>query len=118
MSEAMRHDIDAIKTQLTSMTETLARQGELHAGHDRRFDSVEKTLHNVVVEQARARGDIEWLKDNMLTRTEHKTDMNLILNRLDGIAGKIEDSRYDSAKNLNRIDDHERRIRALETKPS
>ncbi len=43
MSEAMRRDIETIKTTL------------------------DKTVRNVVVEQARARGDIEWLKETMVT---------------------------------------------------
>ena len=71
-------------------------------------------LRTLTIEQARTRGNIE----NMVTRSEHKADINLILNRLDGIAGKLEDSRYSSAKDLNRLDDHERRIRTLENKPS
>jgi len=104
MSKSMRQDIQDIKSTLATHAETLASHSQL--------------LHNVLVEQARARGDIEWLKENMVTRGEYKAGMDQLLGKLDGIAGKIEDSRYDSAKNLVRLDEHERRIRALETKPS
>lgn len=111
MSEDMRHALTAVRTEIAGVAERLD-------GHDRRFDGVDKTIRSIAVEQARARGDIEWLKDNMVTRTEYKAGMDLILGKLDGIAGKLEDSRYDSAKNLVRLDEHERRIKALETKPS
>ena len=37
---------------------------------------------------------------------------------LASLAGKFEDSRYGSAKNADRLDEHEKRISALETKRS
>ncbi len=125
MSEAMRQDNDGIKATLTNHTMTLHTVVQdidgikvTLAGHTDRLGSVEHILRKVVVEQAHARGDIEWLKENTVTRTEYRAGMDQILGKLDGIAGKIEDSRYGSAKNLDRLDEHERRIRALETKPS
>jgi hypothetical protein len=84
------------------------------------FDRIDALLHNVVVEQARARGDIEWLKANSMTRDEFKNYFGLILDRLDGLSGKFEDARYGSAKNAERLSDHETRLQRLErdAKPS
>jgi len=102
----MQLQLDGIKTELS--------------GVQRRLDGVEKTVRNVVVEQARARGDIEWLKINSMTRDEFKNYFGLILDRLDGLSGKFEDARYGSAKNGERLNDHEVRLQRLErdSKPS
>jgi hypothetical protein len=107
--EGVEHRLDGVEHRLDGVEHRLD-------GVEQRLGSVESTLHNVVVEQARARGDIEWLRGNSVTRDEYKSGVNLILNRLDGLAGMIEDSRYGSAKNVARLDDHEKRISALEDK--
>jgi len=82
------------------------------------FDRIDALLLDIVADQARARGDIEWLKTNTVTRDEFKNGISLILDRFDALAGKFEDSRYGSAKNADRLDEHEKRISALETKRS
>ncbi len=66
-------------------------------------------FHAMAVEQARARGDIEELKRDMVTRSEFHSVMNLVLTRLDGIAGSLADMRYDMAKQNHRLDDLEAR---------
>jgi hypothetical protein len=109
MTKDMQHQLDGIKCEMSAVKHNLAIV-------DQRLGTVETTLRNVVVEQSRARGDIEWLKENSVTRGEFKSGLDLILTRIDGLAGKFEDSRYGSAKNADRIDDHERRISAIEAK--
>lgn len=64
------------------------------------------TLANHTAELADIRG---YMKDKMVTRDEFHS-------RMDGFAGRVDDFDYSSAKNRSRIDDHEKRISALETK--
>lgn len=47
------------------------------------------------------------IKDKMVTRDEFHS-------RMDGFAGRVKDFDYSAAKNLVRLDDHEKRIDALE----
>lgn len=118
MSGAMQQQFDGMKAEFSGVKQRL---GDVELRLDKvehRLTTVEATLHNVVVEQARARGDIEWLKGNMLTRDEFRTAFGVIIGHLEGLAGKFEDSRYSSAKNAERLDEHEKRIAALEAKPS
>lgn len=64
------------------------------------------TLAHHTAELADIRGHI---KDKMVTRDEFHS-------RMDGFAGRVEDFDYSSAKNRSRLDDHEKRIIALEEK--
>lgn len=64
------------------------------------------TLAHHTAELADIRGHI---KDKMVTRDEFHS-------RMDGFAGRVEDFDYSAAKNRSRLDDHEKRIVALEEK--
>ena len=66
------------------------------------------TLAHHTAELADIRGHI---KDKMVTRDEFHS-------RMDGFAGRVADFDYSAAKNLTRLDDHEKRINALEEKRS
>ena len=66
------------------------------------------TLANHTAELADIRGHI---KDKMVTRDEFHA-------RMDGFTGRVDDSDYSSAKNRDRLDDHAKRISALEEKHS
>lgn len=70
------------------------------------FRPVLLTLEHHTAELADIRG---YLKDKVVTRDEFHS-------RMDGFTGRVEDFDYSSAKNRVRIDEHERRISALETK--
>src|SRR5437868_6834614 len=52
-----------------------------------------------------------YMKTQLVTREEFHT-------RMDGFTGRVEDQDYSAAKNRARLDDHERRLSALEKKPS
>jgi DNA repair exonuclease SbcCD ATPase subunit len=109
--ESMERRIESLQTQ---MSDGFARIDAKFEQMDGRSGQVDKRLHALTVEQARARGDIEWLKENMLTRGEYREGMSLLLGRLDGIAGTMEGMRYSMAKQNNRLDDHETRISRIE----
>lgn len=64
------------------------------------------TLANHSAELADIRG---YMKDKMVTRDEFHS-------RMDAFTGRVDDSDYSSAKNRDRLDDHERRISSLEAK--
>jgi len=66
--------------------------------------TIAMTVARHSAELADIRGHI---KDKMVTRDEFHS-------RMDGFTRRVEDSDYSSAKNLTRLDDHERRIDALE----
>lgn len=64
------------------------------------------TLAHHTAELADIRG---YMKDKMVTRDEFHS-------RMDGFAGRVDDFDYSAAKNRSRIDEHEKRISALEAK--
>lgn len=64
------------------------------------------TLAHHTAELADIRGH---LKDKMVTREEFHS-------RMDGFTGRVEGFDYSAAKNRDRLDDHARRIKALEDK--
>jgi len=66
------------------------------------------TLAHHTAELADIRG---YIKTSLVTRDEFH-------NRMGGFARRVEDHDYSSAKNLDRLDQHEKRIRALEDRSS
>lgn len=70
------------------------------------FRPVMLTLEHHTAELADIRG---YLKDKVVTRDEFHS-------RMDGFAGRVDDFDYSSAKSRARLDEHEKRISALETK--
>lgn len=66
------------------------------------------TLANHTAELADIRG---YMKDKMVTRDEFHS-------RMDAFTGRVDDYDYSAAKNRDRLDSHEKRIRALEGKRS
>ena len=64
------------------------------------------TVANHTVELADIRG---YLRDNMVTRDEFHS-------RMDAFSGRVYDQDYSTAKNRVRLDEHEKRIAALEAK--
>ena len=70
------------------------------------FRPIALTLAHHTSELADIRGHI---KDKMVTREEFHS-------RMDGFTGRIEGFDYSAAKNRDRLDDHAKRIKALEDK--
>ena len=70
------------------------------------FRPITITLAHHTAELADIRGHI---KDKMVTRDEFHS-------RMDGFSGRVADLDYSSAKNRSRLDEHEKRISALEEK--
>ena len=50
-----------------------------------------------------------YMKDKLVTRDEFHS-------RMDGFARRVEDQDWSAAKNRDRLDDHEKRIRSIEEK--
>ena len=82
MPSNMRCEIELLKTDVSGL------RGEVD-GLRADVKRIDTQLYAVIVEQSRARGDIEWLKENMLTRGEFQTGMRKMMNHLDGLAGLI-----------------------------
>jgi hypothetical protein len=72
------------------------------------FRPIVATLAHHSAELADIRG---YIKTSLVTRDEFHT-------RMDAFTGRVDDFGYSSAKSRDRLDDHERRINALEKKPS
>jgi chromosome segregation ATPase len=72
------------------------------------FRPITITLANHTAELADIRGHI---KNNMVTRDEFHS-------RMDGFTRRVDDFDYSAAKNRDRLDDHAKRISALEEKRS
>jgi hypothetical protein len=70
------------------------------------FRPITVTLAHHTAELADIRGHI---KDKMVTRDEFHS-------RMDGFTGRVVDSDYSTSKNRERLDDHAKRIKALEDK--
>lgn len=67
---------------------------------------------NTSMALSRLIGDIADMKRDMAT----KDDFSMIMKRMDGFADMLQDSRWDWGKQKVRLDDHEKRITALEAK--
>ncbi|OGR98123.1 MAG: hypothetical protein A2V88_06140 [Elusimicrobia bacterium RBG_16_66_12] len=105
-----------LKSEITGVRAELGRVNKRLDGHD-------VWLRGITTEQARARGDIEWLKENMVSRGEFKSAMNQIMGRFDGFASLFDEFRLrwavqsdTLAQHHHRRDDHEKRLSALEPK--
>jgi hypothetical protein len=117
MSNEMKKLILDVKTELKAELKTeLGRVNERLDGHD-------VWLRGITTEQARARGDIEWLKENMVSRGEFRAAMDQLLGRFDGFASKFDEFRLRWAvqsdtlsQHHHRLEDHEKRLSILEPK--
>jgi chromosome segregation ATPase len=101
MSAEMRDDAHepATKRDLSAIASAL---GEIRE----QLRPIAITLAHHSAELADIRGHI---KDKMVTRDEFHS-------RMDGFAGRVSDFDHSTAKNRARLDDHEKRIIALEEK--
>ena len=89
--------------------EMMGMRGEMRGMRDEMrelFRPISIALTNHTAELADIRGHI---KAKMVTREEFHS-------RMDGFAGRVDDFDYSSAKNRSRLDEHEKRISALEEK--
>lgn len=120
MSDEMKKLILAVKTELKA--DIVSVRTELDRVNER-WDARDGWLRGITTEQARARGDIEWLKENMISRGEFRAAMDQILGRFDGFASKSDEFRLrwsvqsdTLTRHHHRLEDHEKRLSALEPK--
>jgi hypothetical protein len=133
MSDGMRQLIHSVGSELSLFKEQtsaefihvnsefarlIERMDSEFARIDGRLASHDEGLRAVRIEQARARGDIEWLKENMLTRGEFQTSMSFLLGRFDAFLAKWDDTRYHLAKHGEQLVDHAGRLSRLEKESS
>lgn len=113
----VRSDVTVMRGEMTGMRdEMMGMRGEMMSMRDEitgmrgeireLFRPISITLTNHTAELADIRGHI---KAKMVTREEFHS-------RMDGFAGRVDDFDYSSAKNRSRLDEHEKRISALEEK--
>lgn len=98
-----------LKSEITGVWTELGRVNERLDGHD-------AWLRGITTEQARARGDIEWLKENMVSRGEFKSGMSQIMGRFDGFASLFDEFRLRWAVQSDTLAQHHQRLSALEQK--
>ena len=114
---ATQADIVVVRGEMVGMRgEMMGMRGEMVGMRDEMtgmrdemrelFRPISITLTNHTAELADIRGHI---KAKMVTREEFHS-------RMDGFAGRVDDFDYSSAKNRSRLDEHEKRISALEEK--
>ena len=103
---AMRSDITGIRGDMTLMRDDIVTS----LRHEIRemLRPITITLAHHTAELADIRGHI---KDKMVTRDEFHA-------RMDGFTGRVDDSDYSSANKSERLNDHAKRISALEEKLS
>ena len=106
----MKGDIGLLKGDVGQLKDEFrafrAEFGSFRAEMRDMFRPIQITLAHHTAELADIRG---YLKDKVVTRDEFHS-------RMDGFTGRVDDFDYSSAKNRARIDEHEKRISALETK--
>jgi len=85
---------------------------------DKRFDTLEATVRNIAIEQARARGDIEDLKENMVTKSEFRSHTAIVVSHLEAFASQMEAFRRQSIIMGDMLMDHQDRIVRLESRPA
>jgi len=93
---------DEFRTGLESQSKSLRDEFRTE------FQKIHVTLSHHSAELADVRG---YLKDKLVTRDEFHS-------RMDGFAGRVDDYDYSAAKNRARLDEHEKRISALEAERS
>jgi len=102
MDGDMRQELSGIRTEMRGM-----RRG---------MDDLKSMFRRTMVVVANLTGDLGEVKHTLKTEVATKDDVSLILKRMDGLSGKVDDMRYDWAKHTTRLDDHERRIGRFETR--
>ena len=105
---ATKADLREFATKADMSTEFTKFREELREEIRDIFRPIVVTLAHHTAELADIRGHI---KDKMVTRDEFHS-------RMDGFAGRVTDFDYSSAKNRARLDEHEERLKKLESRPS
>lgn len=105
----MRGDITVMRGDIAVMrSDILVMRDDILAAMRDMLRPITITLAHHTAELADIRGHI---KEKMVTRDEFHS-------RMDGFAGRVADSDYSSAKNRARLDEHEERLKKLESRPS
>ena len=116
MSDEMRED------DLQPVTKREFR--ELGLSHGARFMAIEANLHRLNVGVARMQGDIAELRAEVVTREEFRAAFGQMMSGIDAQTRLLEDMRHRWAVQSGalvdqhkRLDEHEKRISALESRP-
>jgi len=106
----LKNDVSLLKTDVGLLKDEFrafrSEFGSFRIEIREMFRPVMITLAHHTAELADIRG---YVKDKLVTREEFHS-------RMDGFAGRVDDSDYSSAKNRVRLDEHEKRISALESR--
>lgn len=101
----LRSDVDGLKKDVSGLKNDVS-------GLKSDVGNLATLARNSSVILARLVGDFGDMKRDVAT----KDDISMIMKRIDGFADMLQDSRWDWGKQKVRLDDHEKRISALETK--
>lgn len=108
----LRSDVDGLKKDVSGLKNDVSGLKSDVSGLKSDVGNLATLARNSSVILARLVGDFADMKRNMAT----KDDISMIMKRIDGFADMLQDSRWDWGKQKVRLDDHEKRISALETK--
>jgi BMFP domain-containing protein YqiC len=78
-------------------------------------EDIREMLRPMVANIANLQADVTDIRGYMKTQLVTREEFHA---RMDAFAGRVDTHDYSAAKNRDRLDDHERRISALEKKPS
>ena len=114
-SPATKGDLHALRVDFRSLRDDfralqLETKADIKAFADE-FRDMFRSLTAAVIRNSAEIADVRgYIKDRLVTRDEFHA-------RMDAFTGRVSDFDYSQAKQRDRLDDHERRISALETKP-
>ncbi|OGR91694.1 MAG: hypothetical protein A2V88_03715 [Elusimicrobia bacterium RBG_16_66_12] len=107
---SLKDEFMAFRAEMRDMFRPVLLTLEHHTAELADIRETFRPIHIALAHHTAELADIRgYLKDKMVTRDEFHS-------RMDGFTGRVDDFDYSSAKNRARLDEHEKRISALETK--
>ena len=103
---------DEMKQELGGLKNDLARVKADVSGLKADVIDLKVLARNTAKSVSRLTGDVADMKRDMMT----KDHFSLLMKRMDGFADMFQESRWDWGKQKVRLDQHEKRISALESK--
>jgi hypothetical protein len=115
MSDEMKHQDQSPATKADLRDFATKADLEKFATKDDIVVAIREAMQPIAVTLAHHTAELadirSYIKTSLVTRDEFHT-------RMDGFARRVEDHDWSAAKNRSRLDDHEKRIDALERKSS
>ena len=115
MSDEMKRELNGLRGEVHKGFDELRREMagmREDAAQDMR--GIRAMFRRTMVQVAQLTGDAADIKHEIATNVATKGDVSRILDRMDAFAGSKKDDDFDAAKNVHRLDDHDRRLRRLE----